>query len=291
MFAQLSINDGESLLAELRVKPVMFDQIKLAQLEDNKLIKKSVMVQNGMAKNFSIDEYDCLRFHNRICVLAVSDLNESILCEAHDSPFAIHLGGTKVYRNLRESYWWLGTKKDIVEYMGCHCQQKLVKTYIREIMRLHGILVSIISNRDLWFTSRFWRQLHESLGWECYLPLAKFVYNNSFQSSIQMEPYQALYGRKCRSLVCWIELNEKKVIGPELIQEIENTVKKIRERLKIAFDRHKSYADLKRRDIEYAISDKKNRSDLSHIISIEDTEIRLDLSYKEEPVKILAQEV
>ncbi|KAK5794074.1 hypothetical protein PVK06_035268 [Gossypium arboreum] len=71
-----------------------------------------------------------------------------------------------------------------------------------------------------------------------------------------MAPYEALYGRRCRSPVCWTELNEKKMIGPELVQETESTVKKIRERLKTAFDRQKSYADLKRRDIEYSVGDK-----------------------------------
>ncbi|KAK5832463.1 hypothetical protein PVK06_016265 [Gossypium arboreum] len=71
-----------------------------------------------------------------------------------------------------------------------------------------------------------------------------------------MAPYEALYGRKCRSPVCWTELNERKVIGPELIQETEETVKKIKDRLKATFDRQKSYADLKRRDIEYSVGDK-----------------------------------
>ncbi|XP_016743206.1 uncharacterized protein [Gossypium hirsutum] len=132
-----------------------------------------------------------------------------------------------------------------------------------------------------------------------------------------MAPYEALYGRRCRSPVCWTELNERKVVGLELIQEIESTVKKIQERLKTAFDRQKSYADLKRRDIKYSIRDKvflkvshwkkilrfgRNdklspryigpyRPDPSHVIPIEDIEIQPDFSYEEEPVKILAREV
>ncbi|XP_016709276.1 uncharacterized protein [Gossypium hirsutum] len=112
------------------------------------------------------------------------------------------------------------------------------------------------------------------------------------------------------------------MIGPELIQETEDTVKKLRDRLKAAFNRQKSYADLKRRDIEYSVRDKviervgsvayrlalppelqkihgvfhasmlrRYRSDPSHVISTEDIEIQLDLSYEEEPVKILARTV
>ncbi|XP_052484587.1 uncharacterized protein LOC128039866 [Gossypium raimondii] len=106
-----------------------------------------------------------------------------------------------------------------------------------------------------------------------------------------MAPYEALYGRRCRSPVCWMELRERKIIGQKLVQEAEEMVKKIQERLKVAFDRQKSYADLKRRDIEYSIGDKRYRSDPSYVIPTEDIEIRPDLSYEEEPVQILAREV
>ena len=92
--------------------------------------------------------------------------------------------------------------------------------------------------------------------WDRHIPLVEFVYNNSFQSSIGMAPYEALYGRKCRTPLCWTELSEKKVIGPDLIQETEEKVKMIRERLKVANDRQKSYADMKRKDISYEIGEK-----------------------------------
>ena len=92
--------------------------------------------------------------------------------------------------------------------------------------------------------------------WDKHIPLVEFVYNNSFQLSIGMAPYKALYGRKCKTPLCWMELSEKKVIGPDLIQETEEKVKMIRERLKVANDRHKSYADMKRKDIRYEIGEK-----------------------------------
>ena len=92
--------------------------------------------------------------------------------------------------------------------------------------------------------------------WDRHIPLVEFVYNNSFQSSIGMAPYEALYGRKCRTPLCWTELSEKKVIGSDLIQETEEKVKMIREILKVANDRQKSYADMKRRDICYEIKEK-----------------------------------
>ena len=70
-----------------------------------------------------------------------------------------------------------------------------------------------------------------------HIPLVEFVYHNSFQPSIGMAPYEALYGRKCITPLCWTELNEKKIIGLDLIQETEEKVKLIRERLKVAMGR------------------------------------------------------
>ena len=89
-----------------------------------------------------------------------------------------------------------------------------------------------------------------------YIPLMEFSYNNSFQSSIGMAPYEALYDRKCRALVCWTELNEHKVIGPDIMKDTEKKVHVIWERLKAASDRQKSYAYLKMRDTTYEVGDK-----------------------------------
>ena len=85
--------------------------------------------------------------------------------------------------------------------------------------------------------------------WDRHILLVEFVHNNSFQSSIGTAPYEALYGIKCKAPLCWTELNENKVIGPDLIQDTEEKVKMIRERLKVATDRQKSYAEMKRKDI------------------------------------------
>ena len=84
----------------------------------------------------------------------------------------------------------------------------------------------------------------------------EFAYNNNYKSSICMAPYEALYGRKCRTPICWTKLNEHKVIGPDLVKEKEEKVRIIQQRLKAASDRQKSYADLKRKDIEYEVEDK-----------------------------------
>ena len=91
--------------------------------------------------------------------------------------------------------------------------------------------------------------------WEDYLPLAEFAYNNSYQASIQMAPYEVLYGRRCHTPTCWTELGERRVLGPKLMADTESKVRLIRDRLKEASDRQKSYADLKRKEIEFAVGD------------------------------------
>ena len=92
--------------------------------------------------------------------------------------------------------------------------------------------------------------------WDRYISLIEFAYNNSYQSSIGMAPYEALYGRRCRTPVCWTELNEHKVIGPDIVKDIEAKVQVIRQRLNAASGRQNSYADLKMKDIEYEVGDK-----------------------------------
>ena len=86
--------------------------------------------------------------------------------------------------------------------------------------------------------------------WDIYLPLMEFAYNNSYQSSIEMAPYKALYGMKCRTPLCWDDVGERKWLGPEIVHVTTDNVKVIMDILKIAQDRQKSYVDNRRRDLE-----------------------------------------
>ncbi|WCJ18415.1 Transposon Tf2-9 polyprotein [Euphorbia peplus] len=266
--------------------------------------------------------------------------------------------------------------------------EKLAQLYVKQIVRLHGMPVSIVSDRDPRFTSRFWPSFQNALGtklnfstafhpqtdgqsertiqtledmlrgsilnfhgsWDVHLPLMEFAYNNSYQSSIDMAPYETLYGRRCRTPLCWSEVGGRQLLGPKLVQETSEKIKIIQQSLKEAQDRQKSYADLKRRPIEYDVGDKvflkvspwkgllrfgkkgklsprfigpyeiverigpvayrlqlpqnlsnihdvfhvsmlrRYKSDPSHIIQEQPIELSGDLSYKEEPVAILAKE-
>ena len=91
--------------------------------------------------------------------------------------------------------------------------------------------------------------------WEEHFPLVEFAHNNSYQASIQMAPYEALYGRPCRSPICWTEVGESSVIGPDLIRDTSEKASLIRQRLLTAQSRHKSYADVRRRHLEFEVGD------------------------------------
>ena len=134
--------------------------------------------------------------------------------------------------------------------------------YIREIVRLHRVPVSIVSDRDPRFTVHFWKSFQKAMGtrltmsidfypqtdgqsertiqvledmlracvlnhkcsWEEHFPLVKFAYNNSYQVSIQMAPYEALYGRPCKSPICWAEVGESSITGPNMIRDTSKKV-------------------------------------------------------------------
>ena len=147
--------------------------------------------------------------------------------------------------------------------------ERFCRLYIREIVRLHGVPVSIVSDRDPRFTAHFWKSFQKAMGtrltmittfhpqtdgqsertiqvledilracvldhkgrWEEHLPLVEFAYNNSYQASIHMAWYEALYGRPCRSLLCWTEVGESSITGPNLIKDTSEKVSLIRQRL------------------------------------------------------------
>ena len=171
--------------------------------------------------------------------------------------------------------------------------EKLCRLYIWAIVRLHGLTVSIVSDRDPRFTAQFWKSFQKAMGtqlsmitafhpqtdgqsertiqiledmlracvldlkgsWEEHLPLIEFTYNNSYQPSIQMAPYGALYGRPCRSPICWTEVGENSITGAHLIRDTSDKVGMIRKRLLIAQSRQKSYADVRRRPLEFKAGD------------------------------------
>ncbi|GJW42142.1 putative reverse transcriptase domain-containing protein [Tanacetum coccineum] len=172
--------------------------------------------------------------------------------------------------------------------------ERLARLYINKIVARHGVPVSIISDCDSYFTSRFWQSLQKALrtrldlsiayhletdgqsertiqtleymlracaidfggNWDTHLPLVEFLYNNSYHSSVKCAPFEALYGMKCRTPIAWAEVGESKLFGSEIIQETTDKIVQIKERLKAARDRQKSYADNRQKPLEFNVGDK-----------------------------------
>ncbi|GJU82526.1 putative reverse transcriptase domain-containing protein [Tanacetum coccineum] len=92
--------------------------------------------------------------------------------------------------------------------------------------------------------------------WVKHLPLVEFSYNNSYHASIKAAPFEALYGQKCRSPMCWAEVGQVQLTGPELVQQTTERIIQIKQRIQTTYDRQKSYADLKRKPMEFQVGDK-----------------------------------
>ncbi|XP_052489817.1 uncharacterized protein LOC128042501 [Gossypium raimondii] len=125
MFARLSLFDNGSLLAELQVRLVWAEQIKGKQLLDESLVPQFRQVKSGEISDFGLNSERVLCFRGRVCILRDNDLSQSILREVHSSPYAMHPSGNKMYRDLREIYWWLGLKREVTDFVGkcLTCQQ------------------------------------------------------------------------------------------------------------------------------------------------------------------------
>nr|GEX64836.1 hypothetical protein [Tanacetum cinerariifolium] len=193
----------------------------------------------------------------RVWLPRFGGLRDLIMYGSHKSKYSIHPGSDKMYQDLKQLYWWPNMKADIATY---------------EVMYRDGVPISIISNRDSHFTFRFWRLLQKELetnldmstvyhpqtdgqrertiqtlkdmmracvigfgsSWDRHLPLVEFSYNNSYHASIKAAPFEALYGRKCRSPVCWSEVGDSQLTGPKMIQETTKKIVQIKNYLLIA---------------------------------------------------------
>ncbi|GJW89646.1 putative reverse transcriptase domain-containing protein [Tanacetum coccineum] len=236
--------------------------------------------------------------------------------------------------------------------------EKLMKLYIKEVVTRHGVPVSIISDHDNKFMSLLWKALHKALGnrldlsitylpqtdgqrertiqtledmlracvldfrksWDRHLPLVGFSYNNSYHTSIKAAPFEALFGRKCRSLACWAEVGDAQLTGLEIIHETTEKIVQIKYRIQVSHDRQKSYANIRCKPLEFQVGDKvmlkvshwkevvrfgkrgklnpryvgpfkKCLSDESLVISLEELHVDDKLRFMKEPVEVMDREI
>ncbi|GKA49758.1 putative reverse transcriptase domain-containing protein [Tanacetum coccineum] len=254
----------------MTIHPKLPSQILKAQTEALK--EENIKAENlrGMDKSFEIrpDGTRCIK--NQSWLPLFGNLRDLIMHESHTSKYSIYPGSDKLYQDLKKLYWWLNMKAIIAEYVGKCLTCSRVKA---ECQKPSGLLVQ--PEIPIHFMSRFWQSLQKALGtqldmsttyhpktdgqsertiqtledmlracvidfgkgWEKHLPLVEFSYNNSYHASIKATPFEALYGRKCRSPVCWAKVEDIQLTGPEIIHETTEKIVQIRQRLQATRDR------------------------------------------------------
>nr|GEV41313.1 putative reverse transcriptase domain-containing protein [Tanacetum cinerariifolium] len=201
------------------------------------------------------------------------DLRSVIMHESQKSKYSIHHESDKMYQYMKKKYWWPNMKANIATYVNKCLTCAKVKV---EHQRPSGLSFQKALGTDISMSTAYHSEtdgqsertiqtLKDMLracvidfgkGWVKHFPLVEFSYNNSYHASIKAEPYEVLYGRKCRSHVCWAEVGEAQLTGPELTQETMKRIVLIKRRIQAAQDRQKSYADLKRKLVEFKVGDK-----------------------------------
>ncbi|GJW09132.1 putative reverse transcriptase domain-containing protein [Tanacetum coccineum] len=141
--------------------------------------------------------------------------------------------------------------------------ERLERMYLEEVVTRHRIPISIICDRDPRFASNFWRSLQKALAMNldmstAYHPQTDGQSERTIQTLKDMlpAPFEALYGQKCRSPVCWAEVVEVQLTSPEIVQETTKKVIQIKQRIQSARDRQKSHADLKHKPMEFQVRDR-----------------------------------
>ncbi|GJY13604.1 putative reverse transcriptase domain-containing protein [Tanacetum coccineum] len=241
-----------------------------------------------------------------------------------DKAFEVRPDGTRCIKNRNR----LTKSAHFIPNKATNSMETLTRLYIKEIISWHGVPISIISVRDSHFTSRFWQSMHSALGtqldmrtsyhpeidgqsertiqtledmlracvidfgkgWERHLPLVEFSYNNSYHANIKASPFEALYDRKCRSPICWSEVGDVQLTGPEIIHE--TTEKIILKRVGPVAYKLELPEELSNVHSTFHVSNlKKCLSDKSLVIPMK--ELRLDdkLNFVEELVEIMDREV
>ncbi|XP_075492386.1 uncharacterized protein LOC142530436 [Primulina tabacum] len=260
---------------------------------------------------FGMNTDDLLTLRGRICVPSGNDIRRDVLTEAHTAPYSIHPGRTKIYQDLRRLYWWPGMKSDIAKFISecLTCQQVKI-----EHQRPAGTLQSLPMPQWKWehITTDFVMGLPRTTKgynsiWVIVDRLTKSAHFLPVKTTFTMNHYAEFYVAEIVRLH-----GEKKLLGPELIQQTADIIEVIRERMKTAQSRQKSYADVRRRPLEFEVGDhviikiaplkgvhnvfhvsmlRKYMSNPSHALKYEPLDLMPNLTYQEIPIQILDRKV
>ncbi|GJU47974.1 putative reverse transcriptase domain-containing protein [Tanacetum coccineum] len=187
---ELCVRGSGGYWASIRIESNLMLQIKEAQRDDGELWAIVQNVEDGKHTEFSVDDDGVVWFEDRLCVPNDQALREKVMTEAHSSPFTIHPGLQKA--------WGTRLKFGTAFHPQTDGQSERTVQTLEDMLRACALE---------WAGS-----------WDEYLCLVEFAYNNSWHASIKAAPFELLYGRKCRAPICWDEVGERLIEGPELIE-------------------------------------------------------------------------
>ncbi|GJU27743.1 putative reverse transcriptase domain-containing protein [Tanacetum coccineum] len=241
----------------LHVRPLMMTVHNDLPNQIHEVQKEAMKRKNVRAENlgrlikqifkFCPDGTCC--FGNHVWLSQLGGLRDLVMHESYKSKYSIPPGSDKMYQDLKLLYWWPNMKADIATYKALGTNLDMSTAYHpqtdgqseRTLQMLEDMLCACVID----FGS----------SWDRHLPLVEFSYNNSYHASIKAAPYEALYGRKCRSPVCWSEVGDSQLTGPELIRDTTEKIIQIKNRLLTARSRQKSYADRRTKPLEFEVGD------------------------------------
>ncbi|GJV83882.1 putative reverse transcriptase domain-containing protein [Tanacetum coccineum] len=327
----------------MTIHPKLPTQILEAQTEAIK--EENIKDKNlrGMDKSFKIrpDGTRCIK--NRSWLSLFGGLQDLIMHESHKSKYSIHPGSDKMYQDLKKLYWWRNIKAIIAEYVGkcltcsrvkAECQKPSGLLVIVDHLRKSAHFIPTRATDSMETLTRFWQSLQSALGTQldmstAYHPEIDGHSERTIQTLEDMlrscvAPFEALYGRKCRSPVCWVEVGDVQLTGPKIVHETIEKIVQICQHLQATRDRQRSYANIRQKPLEFQVGDhvmlkvsprrvayklelpeelsnvhntfhisnlKKCLSDESLVILMEELQLDDKFNFVEEPVEIMDREV
>ncbi|GJY75094.1 putative reverse transcriptase domain-containing protein [Tanacetum coccineum] len=245
------------------------DRILVAQKE---VSDESAGLQKGLDEMIKLRNDGALYYLDRIWVPLKGDVRTMIMDKAHKSKYSVHPGTDKMYYDLRDrtssghdTIWVIVDRLTKSAYFlpmrEDYKMERLARLYLNEIVARHAMSMAYHpqTNGQSECTIQTLEDMLRACvldfggSWDVHIPLVEFSYNNSYHSSVRCAPFKALYGRKYRSPIMWAEIREGQLIGPELVQETTEKISQIKDRLKVARDRQKSYADKRRKPLEFSV--------------------------------------
>ncbi|GJW87500.1 putative reverse transcriptase domain-containing protein [Tanacetum coccineum] len=209
-----------------------------------------------------LSDYDCkIRYHLGKANVVADSLSQ----KKRIKPIRVR-ALDKMYQDLKKLYWWPNMNEEIATYVSkwltCakedDSMEKLTRQYLKEVVSRHEVPTDGHSERTIQTLKDMLRAcvLDFRKSQDRHLSLVELSYSNNYHTNIKVAPFEALYGRKCRSPICWAKVGDSQLIGPEIIHKTTKKIVQIKSRIQAARDRQKSYADVRRKPLKFQVGDK-----------------------------------